>query len=313
VPTAPAAVAPDGNAAASAVALLPVSAVALQALTALSRQYGQAEPVLPGMPPAPPTPKTTASSFAAATLDTRHSGQSQRADALQQLNTELDRILAGSADTATGGRSAIADVLAEVDTALTALGPVADTPTGRRLVADTLSNALQRARIIVGQSQTAASMAAAKVNELAQRYLQQANATPQPRLLRNSGGPPLAWQAGTNAEWIDQALRILACEGIDTSGISPADIAAIIGHESGGNPHAINMWDSNAAMGHPSKGLMQMIDSTFRAHCAPGHADIWNPVDNIVAGVRYAVARYGSVAAVPGVLRLHEGLSYVSY
>lgn len=101
--------------------------------------------------------------------------------------------------------------------------------------------------------------------------------------------------------------------GYDTRNISAADIATIIQHESGGNPNAINLWDSNAAKGIPSKGLMQTIDPTFNAYSVPGHRDIWNPVDNIVAGVRYAIHRYGSVSNVPGVANLHGGGSYVGY
>ena len=45
--------------------------------------------------------------------------------------------------------------------------------------------------------------------------------------------------------------------------MNPNDIWMIIQHESGGNPNAINNWDSNAAAGMPSKGLMQTIDPTF--------------------------------------------------
>lgn len=65
--------------------------------------------------------------------------------------------------------------------------------------------------------------------------------------------------------------------------------------ESGGNPSAINNWDSNAAAGHPSKGLLQTIDSTFAAYALPGHNDIWNPVDNAIAAIRYMIDRYGSI------------------
>ncbi len=36
--------------------------------------------------------------------------------------------------------------------------------------------------------------------------------------------------------------------------------------ESNGNPNAINNWDINAKNGTPSKGLMQVIDPTFRAY-----------------------------------------------
>lgn len=67
--------------------------------------------------------------------------------------------------------------------------------------------------------------------------------------------------------------------------------------ESGGNPKAINLWDINAKRGTPSKGLMQVIDPTFAAHKMPGFNNIWNPLDNILASIRYAVSRYGSLAA----------------
>lgn len=66
--------------------------------------------------------------------------------------------------------------------------------------------------------------------------------------------------------------------------------------ESGGNPRAINLWDSNAAKGTPSKGLMQVIDPTFREHAMKGYAtDIYDPLSNILASIRYAISRYGSL------------------
>ena len=66
--------------------------------------------------------------------------------------------------------------------------------------------------------------------------------------------------------------------------------------ESGGNPKAINLWDSNARAGIPSKGLMQVIDPTFQAYARPGfNKNIWDPLSNILASVRYAVSRYGSL------------------
>nr|DAP66116.1 MAG TPA: tail tape measure [Caudoviricetes sp.] len=67
--------------------------------------------------------------------------------------------------------------------------------------------------------------------------------------------------------------------------------------ESGGNPHAINNWDSNAAKGTPSKGLMQTIDSTFQSYKDPGFDDIWDPESNIRASMNYALAQYGSLSA----------------
>ena len=118
---------------------------------------------------------------------------------------------------------------------------------------------------------------------------------------------------GEVADWIQQALAVLRENGVDTSQIDPSHLAAIIAHESAGDPHAINLWDSNYAAGHPSKGIMQTIDSTFNAYMVAGHGDIWNPVDNIVAATRYAIDTYGSVANVPGIQGVQSGSGYVGY
>lgn len=67
-------------------------------------------------------------------------------------------------------------------------------------------------------------------------------------------------------------------------------------HESGGNARAINLWDSNAKKGIPSKGLMQVIDPTFRSYAmAPYNKDIYDPLSNMIASIRYTVSRYGSL------------------
>jgi uncharacterized protein YukE len=132
--------------------------------------------------------------------------------------------------------------------------------------------------------------------------------------LGSSGGPPAGGPPPGNVqEWIKQAIDILRANGINVSDADAQYIWQIIQHESGGNPHAQNNWDSNAAAGHPSKGLMQCIDSTFNAHALAGHNDIWNPVDNIIAGVRYSIGRYGSLGNVPGIRAIHGGGSYVGY
>ena len=68
--------------------------------------------------------------------------------------------------------------------------------------------------------------------------------------------------------------------------------------ESGGNPNAINNWDINAINGTPSKGLMQVIDPTFRAYAMPGYdKNIYDPLSNMLASIRYAVSTYGSLTA----------------
>lgn len=132
--------------------------------------------------------------------------------------------------------------------------------------------------------------------------------------LGSSGGPPAGGPPPGNVqEWIKQAIEILRQNGVNVSDADAQYIWQIIQHESGGNPHAINNWDSNAAAGHPSKGLMQTIDSTFNGNKLPGHDDIWNPVDNIIAGVRYSIGRYGSLSNVPGIKAINSGGGYVGY
>lgn len=67
--------------------------------------------------------------------------------------------------------------------------------------------------------------------------------------------------------------------------------------ESGGNPNAINDWDINAQNGTPSKGLMQVIDPTFERWAMDGYdTNIWDPLSNMIAAIRYTVNRYGSLA-----------------
>ncbi|GAA2210614.1 transglycosylase SLT domain-containing protein [Nonomuraea monospora] len=124
-----------------------------------------------------------------------------------------------------------------------------------------------------------------------------------------AGGGPAP--TGRLKEWIDEAIGILKDAGYPVEKMNPNDIYMIIQHESGGNPNAINLWDSNASAGHPSKGLMQTIDPTFDAYSLGG--SIYDPVSNIVAGVRYAIERYGSVSAVPGVVGMKTGAGYSGY
>ncbi|MFR9795438.1 transglycosylase SLT domain-containing protein [Streptomyces sp. MS06] len=98
--------------------------------------------------------------------------------------------------------------------------------------------------------------------------------------------------------WIRESLAIMAEEGIPGS---YNGIYRNIIRESSGNPNAINLWDSNAAAGTPSKGLLQVIDPTFNAYHVPGTAyDPYDPVANITAACNYAAARYGSIDNVFG-------------
>ena len=96
-------------------------------------------------------------------------------------------------------------------------------------------------------------------------------------------------------QWADLAERALRL----TNQYSVSNLNALLmqmQHESGGNPNAINLWDSNAKKGIPSKGLMQVIDPTFRSYAmAPYNKDIYDPLSNMIASIRYTVSRYGSL------------------
>jgi peptidoglycan hydrolase-like protein with peptidoglycan-binding domain len=119
--------------------------------------------------------------------------------------------------------------------------------------------------------------------------------------------------SGTVKEWVAQAKDILVRAGVPVEKLSEAAIATIIRHESGGNPSAVNNWDSNARKGTPSMGLMQTIRPTFDRWKLPGMDQIMNPVHNIVAGVRYALNRYGSLENVPGIRSMARGGAYKGY
>ncbi|SDX22505.1 WXG100 family type VII secretion target [Amycolatopsis xylanica] len=128
-----------------------------------------------------------------------------------------------------------------------------------------------------------------------------------------SGAPPSTTPPGNVQQWIQEAIKILQANGIPVTDADISKIWTIIEKESGGNPNAINNWDSNAAKGTPSKGLMQCIDPTFNAHKLPGHDNIYNPVDNIIAGVRYTFSRYGGFDGHPGLKSMSHGGGYQGY
>ncbi|KND24093.1 transglycosylase SLT domain-containing protein [Streptomyces acidiscabies] len=93
--------------------------------------------------------------------------------------------------------------------------------------------------------------------------------------------------------WIRNALDIMENKGIPGS---YNGLYRNIIRESSGNPWAINNWDSNAAMGIPSKGLLQVIQPTFTAYHVSGTSkNIYDPVANITAAANYAAHRYGSI------------------
>ena len=110
-----------------------------------------------------------------------------------------------------------------------------------------------------------------------------------------SGAVDTLKTGATAARWSFTAARALRHTG-DYTRENLASLLARISKESGGDPRAINTWDSNAKRGTPSKGLMQVIQPTFNAHRDRSLAnDIYDPMANIVAAIRYTKSRYSSL------------------
>ncbi|MFD2399404.1 transglycosylase SLT domain-containing protein [Prauserella oleivorans] len=158
-----------------------------------------------------------------------------------------------------------------------------------------------------------------KVAEVAQpKPAAQPKAAPAPQAAPKPAPAPAPKPAPAPAgdrvdRWIHQAIVIMKSKGVPVSHADKDEIRTVIEKESSGDPKAINLWDSNAEKGTPSKGLMQTIDPTFDAHKLPGHDDIYNPVDNIIAGVRYTLDRYGSFDEHPGLASMSDGGDYQGY
>lgn len=97
---------------------------------------------------------------------------------------------------------------------------------------------------------------------------------------------------GDVQSWSRDVKKALGVLGLSTSGSMVQKILKQIQTESGGNAKAIGgndgLADGNAT------GLMQVKPGTFNAYKQPGHDNIMNGYDNILAGLAYAKDRYGS-------------------
>ncbi|GAB2751505.1 phage tail tape measure protein [Sinomonas soli] len=116
--------------------------------------------------------------------------------------------------------------------------------------------------------------------------------------------------SGNLAAWVQAAMGAAGVSG--NAWLNGLETIAMF--ESGGNPNAQNNWDVNAQNGDPSRGLMQTIGATFEAYRLSSLPDnIFDPVANAAAAIRYIQSRYGSIGAVPGVASVAHGGGYVGY
>jgi LysM repeat protein len=103
---------------------------------------------------------------------------------------------------------------------------------------------------------------------------------------------------GDVASWTSQACGIISVPSANWV----RGYAVLCARESSGNANAINSYDSNAhgaiqSDGHPlncSRGVAQCIPGTFASnHVAGTSSNIYDPVANIAASMRYVMNRYG--------------------
>lgn len=113
-------------------------------------------------------------------------------------------------------------------------------------------------------------------------------------LLSPPGGGEDGPQGTGVSRWRESVVRALKANGIEPNDFRVSKILATIQRESGGDPNVQNNWDSNARAGTPSIGLMQTIGPTFNAYKHPGHNNIRNGYDNLLAAINYIKHRYGT-------------------
>ncbi|WP_436707905.1 NlpC/P60 family protein [Lactiplantibacillus plantarum] len=97
--------------------------------------------------------------------------------------------------------------------------------------------------------------------------------------------------------WKPDVIKALKKNGFEASASQVSAWMKVIARESNGDPSVVNNWDSNAKMGIPSMGLVQTIRPTFEAYKFPGHNNILNGYDDLLAGIHYMKAKYGSGAS----------------
>lgn len=104
---------------------------------------------------------------------------------------------------------------------------------------------------------------------------------PEPWLKSLSGGG----QNKAASKWATEIRKAAGRMNVKLKGNDLNNIISLIQHESGGNAGVTqgNIGDINNILGTPAQGLLQYVPSTFKSYAMPGHGNIKNGYDQLLA------------------------------
>ncbi|MCC2087882.1 peptidoglycan DD-metalloendopeptidase family protein [Mammaliicoccus sciuri] len=128
--------------------------------------------------------------------------------------------------------------------------------------------------------------------------------------LKGSGGGKYGSGSAAARKIIKRAQAIMG--GKFKSSYVTEQMMRLAKRESNFDVNAINNWDSNAMAGNPSRGMFQMIKTTFDAFKTKGYNNYKNPVDQAVAVLNYINKKYTPFYGFNGAFKRSADRAYES-